>query len=77
MAVGRFFSLQPRLPRCSFPFYKLFYSIVSAKVSDTDTESVLLIRIKGSCPGNQFINIHRLILNFFEYEPLENKEINR
>ena len=34
MAVGRFFSLQPRLPKTaqtSFLFYKLFYPIVSAK----------------------------------------------
>ena len=36
MAVERFFSLQPLLPktaRISSPFYKLFYLIVSAKVS--------------------------------------------
>ena len=37
MAVGTFFSLCspdcPKQPRTSFPFYKLFYPIVSAKVS--------------------------------------------
>ena len=37
MAIGTFFSLCspdcPKQPRTSFPFYKLFYPIVSAKVS--------------------------------------------
>ena len=36
MAVGSFFSLQPRLPRTSFSFYKFFYPTISGRISVED-----------------------------------------
>ena len=33
MEVGIFFSLQPRLPKTAFPFYKFFYPTISGRIS--------------------------------------------
>ena len=64
MAVGRFFFCNPecpKQPRTSFPFYKFFYTIVSAKVSAYYEEN------KQENSGNIFCthdNLERLQLNF-------------
>ena len=54
--VGTFFSLQPdcpKQPRTSFPFYKLFYTIVSAKVSGAprihESQSLAVHRVYSCC----------------------------
>ena len=51
MAVGRFFLCSPdcpKQPRTSFPFYKLFYPIVSAKVSGVTVQGWC---VEKSCPS--------------------------
>ena len=54
MAVGSLFSLQPRLPfsnqpRTSFPFYKFFYSIISARISGCKLWNYLWDSMKKLC----------------------------
>ena len=48
MAVGSFLCspIRPKQPRTSFPFYKFFYPIVSAKVSDGNRLDAILTWVK-------------------------------